>query len=186
MDEFELVRKCMEGDNLAFDELVRRYRDRVYGMAFHLLGDRDLAEDLAQEAFLRAFQRLAMFDPNKGSFSTWLMTLTTRLCLNALKKRVSEQHWISEQTEETFEFAGTSDELTPEEEWWGVERRNLVRQLLSTLNPMQRAVLLLRYGEEMSINEIAQTLQVPVGTVKAWLFRGREALRRKLKEVGLL
>lgn len=186
MDEALLVRKCLEGENQAFDELVRRYRDRVYGMALHLLGDRDLAEDLAQEAFLRAFQRLAMFDPNKGSFSNWLMTLTTRLCLNALKKRTSEQQRILEQEDEAVELFEISDDLTPEEGWWQAERRTLVRQLLSTLPPMQRAVLLLRYGEEMSIQEIAQTLQVPVGTVKAWLFRGREALRRKLKEVGLL
>lgn len=186
MDEVTLVRRCLEGDNWAFDELVRRYRDRVYGMALHLLGDRDLAEDLAQEAFLRAFQRLAMFDPNKGSFSTWLMTLTTRLCLNALKKRTSEQQWILEQADETDELSETSDAPTPEEEWWAMERRMLVQRLLSTLPPMQRAVLLLRYGEEMSIHEIAQTLQVSVGTVKTWLFRGRDALRRKLKEVGLL
>ncbi len=186
MDEIELVRRCLEGENWAFDELVRRYRDRVYGMAFHLLGDRDLAEDLAQEAFLRAFERLTMFDPSKGSFSTWLMTLTTRLCLNALKKRTSEQQWISEQLDDSFELAEASENLTPEEEWWAMERRAFVRRVLSTLHPMQRAVLLLRYGEEMSIHEIAQTLQVPVGTVKAWLFRGREALRRKLKEVGLL
>ncbi|MFN3420313.1 MAG: RNA polymerase sigma factor [Armatimonadota bacterium] len=186
MDEFELVRRCLEGDNWAFDELVRRYRDRVYGMAFHLLGDRDLAEDLAQEAFLRAFERLSMFDPSKGSFSTWLMTLTTRLCLNALKKRTSEQQWISEQLDDSFELVETSENSTPEEEWWAMERRAFVQRVLSTLHPMQRAVLLLRYGEEMTIQEIAQTLQVPVGTVKAWLFRGREALRRKLKEVGLL
>ena len=186
MDEIVLIQKCLEGEGWAFDELVRRYRDRVYGMALHLLGDRDLAEDLAQEAFLRAFQRLAMFDPNKGSFSTWLMTLTTRLCLNALKKRTAEQQWLLEQVDETLELAEMSDEFTPEEEWWATERRAIIRQLLSTLHPMQRAVLLLRYGEEMSIHEIAQTLQVPVGTVKAWLFRGREALRRKLKEVGLL
>jgi len=186
MDEFELVRRCLEGDNGAFDELVRRYRDRVYGMALHILGDRDLAEDLAQEAFLRAFQRLAMFDPRKGSFSAWLMTLTTRLCLNALKRRTHEQQQFSEQEDENLELVEGSDELTPEDEWWAMERRALVRQLLSTLPPMQRAVLLLRYGEEMSVHEIAQTLQVPVGTVKAWLLRGREALRKKLKEVGLL
>ncbi|MCS7265856.1 MAG: sigma-70 family RNA polymerase sigma factor [Armatimonadetes bacterium] len=186
MDEVELVRRCLEGESWAFDELVRRYRDRVYGMALHLLGDRDLAEDLAQEAFLRAYQKLTMFDPNKGSFSNWLMTLTTRLCLNALKKRTYEQQWILEQTDETYELIETSDHLTPEEEWQAAERRALVRQILSTLQPIQRAVLLLRYGEEMSIQEIAQILQVPVGTVKAWLFRSREALRRKLKEAGLL
>ena len=187
MDDAALVRRCLDGDKRAFDELVKRYRDRVYGMALHLLGDKDLAEDMAQEAFLRAFQRLTLFDPNKGSFSTWLMTLTTRLCLNALKRRGLEQQWIAEQEGETFELAELGeDALSPEEEWWAAERRLVIRKLLSTMHPMQRAILLLRYGEEMSIQEIAQVLQVPIGTVKAWLFRGREVLRRKLKEVGLL
>jgi RNA polymerase sigma-70 factor (ECF subfamily) len=92
-----------------------------------------------------------------------------------------------EQEDETFELTELGeDALSPEEKWWAAERRLVVRKLLSTLHPMQRAVLLLRYGEEMSIQEIAQVLQVPVGSVKAWLFRGREVLRRKLKEVGLL
>jgi RNA polymerase sigma-70 factor (ECF subfamily) len=102
MDDAALVRRCLEGDKRAFDELVQRYRDRIYGMALHLLGDKDLAEDIAQEAFLRAFQRLTLFDPNKGSFSTWLTTLTTRLCLNALKRRGVEQQWIVEQEDETL------------------------------------------------------------------------------------
>ncbi|MGQ9462429.1 MAG: RNA polymerase sigma factor [Candidatus Fervidibacter sp.] len=186
MDDVTLVRLCLEGENWAFDELVRRYRDRVYGMALHLLGDRELAEDLAQETFLRAFQRLTMFDPNKGSFSTWLLTLTTRLCLNALKKRTAEQQWLCEQDESLEVLEPREISPSPEEQWWEVERRVVVQQILLTLPPPQRAALLLRYGEGMSIQEIAQALQVPIGTVKGWLFRGRETLRRKLKGVGLM
>lgn len=184
MDDNALVRCCLNGCGWAFDELVKRYRDRVYGIALHLLGDRDLAEDLAQEAFLRAFQKLGLFDATKGSFSVWLMALTTRLCLNALKKRSLERRLFTEQ--EDVEVTESNDGACSFEEWLAEERRVLIRNLLLTLPPIQRAALLLRYGEDMSIHDIAQALQVPVGTVKVWLFRGRETLRRKLKEVGLL
>lgn len=85
MDDAELVRRCLENDKGTFDKLVKKYRDRVYGMTLHLSGDKDWAEDIAQETFLRAFQKLALFDPNRGSFSNRLMILTVRLCLNALK-----------------------------------------------------------------------------------------------------
>ncbi len=186
MDDAELVRRCLNGDRAAFDELVRRHRDRVYSIAFHLLGDHDWAEDLAQDAFLRAFQRLALFDSRKGSFAVWLATLTTRLCLNALKKRRGELQWQADEGEEGFADEVAEVAPTPEEAWWEEERRIILRRLLMGLPPLQRAALLLRYGEEMGIDEIARTLQVPVGTVKAWLFRGRETLRRKLKEAGLL
>lgn len=186
MNDEMLVRKCLNGDLRAFDELVHRHRERVYGLAFHLLGDSDLAEDLAQEAFLRAFERLALFDPSKGSFSNWLMTLTTRLCFNALKRRKLERQWIEEsETEFETEVLSELPSLT-EEDWDTLERRIFVRRFLSSLPPQQRAALLLRYAEGMSVQEIAQILQVPIGTVKVWLFRGREVLRRKLKEVGLL
>lgn len=187
MDDAELVRRCLDGDTKAFDLLVHRYRERVYGLALQMLGNADWAEDLAQEAFLRAFSRLTLFDPKRGSFSAWLMTMTIRLCLNALKGHaVQGQHLtlLDEADEEEIPM----DEAfpNPEEIFWAQERRAFVRQLLAAMPPMQRAALLLRYGEEMSVQEVAETLKVPVGTVKAWLFRGRESLRRKFKEVGLL
>ncbi len=188
MDDAKLVRRCLRGETTAFDLLVHRYRDRVYGLAVQMLGDADWAEDLAQEVFLRAFSRLTLFDPQRGSFSAWLMTMTTRLCLNALKGHAAqEQHLIP--LDEADEMGETlMDEAcpNPEEIWWERERRALIGQLLAALPPMQRAALLLRYGEDMSVQEVADSLKVPVGTVKAWLFRGREGLRRRLKEVGLL
>jgi len=186
MDERELVQRCLQGDYQAFDELVARYRERTYSLAVHLLADREWAEDMVQEVFLRAFQRLALFDPNKGTFASWLMTMTTRLCLNALKKRNAETHRQMAWEEEATEFEWWEEVPTPEEIWWATQQRLFVRRLLMTLPPPQRAALLLRYGEGMSLQEVAQALQVPVGTVKAWLFRGRETLRRKLKEAGLL
>lgn len=189
MDEIELVRRCLDGDLEAFDILVQCYRERVYGLALHLLGNPDASEDLAQEAFLRAFTRLALFDPKRDSFAAWLLTLTTRLCLNALKRRMTEERWLT-----SLETANNEEELTlmdetmpsPEELWWAKERRLIVRRLLMTLPPMQRAAMLLHYGEGMTVQEVAKALETSVGTVKSWLFRGREALRRKLKEVGVV
>ncbi|GBC98756.1 ECF RNA polymerase sigma factor SigW [bacterium HR17] len=186
MDDAELVRRCLNGDNAAFDELVRRYRDRVYGLALHLLGDPDWAEDVAQDAFLRAFTRLALFDPQRGAFATWLMTITTRLCLNALERRsaVTFVPLEEEADEDTAEPVPTLPD--PESEWWARERRRWVQQALSQLPPNQRAALLLRYAEGLSVAEIAEALNASVGTVKAWLFRGRETLRRQLKRAGWL
>jgi RNA polymerase sigma-70 factor (ECF subfamily) len=188
MDDAELVRRCLDGDLTAFDELVRRYRDRIYGLALHLLGDADWAEDLAQDAFLRAFTRLSLFDPKRGSFSAWLMTITTRLCLNALERR-NAITFVPLEQDETEDESDLPSALTlpdPESEWWAKERKRQVRQALAQLPPYQRAVLLLRYGEGLSVAEIANALGVPTGTVKAWLFRGREALRRYFKKVGWL
>lgn len=187
MEDSELVRRCLQGDNTAFDELVRRYRDRVYGIAIHLLHDRELAEDIAQEAFLRIFQKLALFDQNKGSFSNWVATLTVRLCLNALKRRdYAQQISVNTPNWEGNEVQLQDCSESPEELWWLSEQQRIIRDLLDTLPPMQRAVLLLRYGEDLSVREIAEALKVPTGTVKAWLFRGREILRKKLKEVGII
>lgn len=188
MDDEELVRRCLDGDRGAFDELVGRYRDRVYSLAVHLIQDPEVAEDLAQEAFLRALTRLPLFDPNKASFATWLMTLTTRLCLNALRRQGIERAWVISLQEWESEGEEVADErtLTPEEVWSEKERRRLIREALATLPPNQRAALLLRYGEGMSVKGVAEALSVPEGTIKAWLYRGREALRRRLKGVGIL
>ncbi|MCS7254098.1 MAG: sigma-70 family RNA polymerase sigma factor [Armatimonadota bacterium] len=187
MEDNELIRRCLQGDKAAFDELVHRYRDRVYGIALYMLRDIELAEDIAQEAFLRVFQKLGLFDQRKGAFSKWVATLTVRLCLNALKKKNRDGQLLIN----TSELDGNETQQqdfseTPEEVWWLNERRRIIKDLLEILPPMQRATLLLRYGEDLSIQEIAEALKVPVGTVKAWLFRGRETLRRKLKEAGVM
>lgn len=187
MEDNELIRRCLQGDNTAFDELVRRYRNRVYGIAMHLLRDRELAEDIAQEAFLRIFQKLGLFDQNKGDFSKWVATLTVRLCLNALKRRdFTRQLSINTPNWEENELQLQDCLENPEELWWLSERQRIIRDLLEALPPMQRAALLLRYGEDLSVREIAEALKVPIGTVKAWLFRGREILRKKLREVGII
>lgn len=190
MDDNELIQKCIQGDIKAFDKLVYKYRDRIYGIAFHLLKDREMAEDVAQETFLRAFQNLKFFDQNMGTFSNWLTVLAVRLCFNAMKKRSYEgkmRVYLDDFHLDECQLNSCSENSENLEELWlAEERRKMVREFLESLPITHRAALLLRYGENMGVNEIAETLKVPVGTVKAWLFRGRETLRRKLKEAGMI
>ena len=170
-----LVAQCLQGDTGAFDTLVERYRDRVFSLAFRMLGDACAAEDAMQEAFLRAYTRLPLYDPAQ-SFSTWLMCLTARVCLNARRDRAAELRCL--------EQAAKSMPPTPtlEEHLYEREQRRTLQRLLMRLPAPQRAAVLLYYYEELPVAEVARALEVPVGTVKTWLYRGRENLRRWLEE----
>jgi RNA polymerase sigma-70 factor (ECF subfamily) len=170
-----LVMRCLEGDQSAFDRLMERYRDRVFSLAFRMLGDASWAEDLTQEAFLRAYTRLGLYDPSQP-FATWLLCLTARLCLNALRDRRVEH--------ERLERVAKAMPPVPtiEEQIYERERRRTLQRLLMRLPSEQRAALLLHYTEGLPIKEVAQQLGVPVGTVKTWLHRGREQLRRWIEE----
>lgn len=171
-----LVHRCLAGDSAAFDEIVRRYRDRVFSLAFRMLGEAMWAEDLTQEAFLRAYTRLVLYDPSRP-FGTWLLNLMARLCLNALRDHRTQARYLE----------GKGWHPVPEsveEQLYERERNRTLQRLLLRLPPDQRAVTLLRYYEGYEVKEIAEAMDVPIGTVKTWLFRARESLRQWLKEEG--
>ncbi len=170
-----LVERCLAGETTAFDTLVERYRDRVFSLAFRILGDPSWAEDLTQEAFLRAYTRLALYDPRQ-SFATWLLCLTARLCLNARRDSNTER----QQMERALK--AMPPPMTVEEHLYAREQQRTLQRLMMRLPLHQRTALLLYYTEQMPIREVAQTLGVPEGTVKTWLYRAREQLRRWIKE----
>ncbi|MCS6923907.1 MAG: sigma-70 family RNA polymerase sigma factor [Fimbriimonadales bacterium] len=174
-DDAALVERCLRGDTGAFDTLVERYRDRVFSLAFRLLGEAGAAEDAMQEAFLRAYTRLPLYDPAQP-FSTWLLCLTARVCLNARRDRATEWRYL-EQAAKAMPPAPTLEERLYER-----EQRRTLQRLLMRLPAPQRAAMLLYYYEELPIGEVARALEVPEGTVKTWLYRGRESLRRWLEE----
>ncbi|MCS7066540.1 MAG: sigma-70 family RNA polymerase sigma factor [Fimbriimonadales bacterium] len=170
-----LVARCLEGDLSAFDRLVERYKDRVFSLAFRMLGDASWAEDLTQEAFLRAYTRLGLYNPSQP-FATWLLCMTARLCLNALRDRRTEQ--------ERLERAAKAMPPAPtlEEQLYARERQRTLQRLLLRLPAEQRATLLLHYTEGLPLKEVAEQLGAPIGTIKTWLHRGREQLRRWIEE----
>ncbi|NUL81162.1 MAG: sigma-70 family RNA polymerase sigma factor [Armatimonadetes bacterium] len=176
-DDRALAVLCANGDREAFDELARRYRDRVYTLAFRMLGSASQAEDLTQDALMRAYTRLAMYDPERP-FGVWLLNLTARLCLNAIRDRKSDIAKVERYGKAWRPETGVDERVEQR------ERERTLQRLLLRLQPDHRAAALLRYWEGLDVAEVAQALNAPVGTIKTWLFRARENLRIWLKEEG--
>lgn len=173
MEEDEVWVERARGDAEAFAELVRRYQDRLYRLAMRMTGDAAAAEDLTQEAFLRAYRALPRFREG-AAFAPWLYRIATNLCLNHRQRRRplpnAEEGW-SASTEEV------------------VERREIqaaVQRALLRLPRHYRVVVVLRHLHDLSYQEIATALELPLGTIKTHLFRARSWLQRELQKEGLV
>ena len=164
--ESELVARCKNGELGAFANLVERYCNRIVNLAWHLLGNRDDAEDVAQETFLLAFERLSDFR-GESQFSTWLYRIAINICKMRLRQRK-----VVEPLSESYEPAEEFD-------WREVESRILLKrqvdEVLARLPEPLRLVLVWREMHELSYEEIAQTLSIPVGTVRSRLFEARKS-----------
>lgn len=171
--ELELVQRSLEGDLAAWGEVVRRYKDAVFGVALAVLRNRADAEDAAQEAFIRAYQRLHHYDLTRR-FSTWLFTVTANVARNMLRKRRPEPP-------SRLSWPEDPADVVREE-----QVRELVRKAVWALPNSYREPLVLRYWQELGTNDIAQVLGMPVGTVKTRLHRGRALLRSQLAEQGVM
>jgi len=181
----ELVRRCLAGESAAFDTLVRRYQQRIYRLAYRLTQDAEEANDLAQEVFVRVYERLHTFR-QEATFQPWLYRVATNWCLNALKKRRPPH--LSLETGASTDGEEASLEIPDEaaDPARAVETTALqaeVRRAMATLPPKYRMVVVLRHAEGLSYEEIAATLQLPLGTVKTHLFRAKDLLRKRLQHV---
>ena len=167
----ELVTRVREGDHEAFAALVDRHKGRVHGLAYRMLGNRSDAEDAAQEAFVRAYTRLATYQPD-GRFGAWLLAIASHRCIDLLRSRGRRAPTITlGKVAESDRFISQTDE--PEELAIRGSVRDDVRRWLAALPPAYRLVLTLRYFHELSYVEIAATLGEPVSTVRMRLFRAR-------------
>jgi len=165
-DEKVLLSRCRAGELAAFDVLLGRYRERVLNLAFQLLGDRNAAEDVAQEVFVNAFAAIGQFRGD-ATFFTWLYRLTLNACHANQRRR---KYWISW---EEKEHAATHNS-SPEKD---AIAHLSVQRALSELSPTLRSVLVLRELHELSYEEIAQILHLPIGTVRSRLHEGRRRFR---------
>lgn len=169
-----LIGQCRAGNRRAFSLLVLRHKDRLYAFAYHVLGDRGEAEDMVQETFLRAYEKLEEFR-GEAKFSTWLYCICRNLCLSRL--------------EHTKKYApdGLMPEVVPapsldvSEQVIGKERQRLVNWAIPCLKPEFREVVLLYHIHHFSYDEIATLLGQPIGTVRSRLHRGREELKELLR-----
>ena len=170
----DLILRARRGETEAFGELVRRYQAAVFNVCYRLMGERREAEDMAQEAFIRAYARLETFDLERP-FAPWMRRVAANLCLNRLSSLPAAQAEVDEERDQGD--PGQQPEAVYEEQ----ERQKLLRAALAALPAHYRIVLELRHYQELSYEQIAQTLQLPLSDVKSHLFRARKLLVEKLR-----
>ena len=186
MTDRELVARAGAGDQEAFEQLVRDNQNRVYSLAVRLVGDREEAADLAQEAFLRAWQGLAAFQ-GESSFATWIYRLTTNVCIDYLrrKKRRQEVEPAVSLDDEDSGWAEPADAgQDPQRKLEEAERSRALSRGLERLPEHQRQVLVMRELSGLSYQEIGAATGLDLGTVKSRIARARLALRKILLEDG--
>ncbi len=172
----DLVLRAREGEAQAFGELVRRYQEPAFNVCYRMLGERQEAEDLAQETFIRAYQRLGTFDENRP-FGPWIRKVAANLCLNHLARSRPVQLPLDDERDRPIVAAG----LGPEAALDRKQMREIVREAILELPPHYRAVIELRHYQDMSYAEIANTLDLPLSDVKSHLYRARRRLAERLR-----
>ncbi|KMY46056.1 RNA polymerase sigma factor SigW [Bacillus sp. FJAT-27916] len=181
----ERIQQVRDGDQRAFEDIVEFYKDKVFQLCYRMLGDRYEAEDVAQEAFLRAYVNIHTFQMNR-KFSTWLYRIATNLCIDRIRKKKPDFYLDAE-------VAGTegldmysqipSAEKLPEEELENLELKERVQLEIQKLPEKYRAAIVLKYVDELSLKEISEILHLPIGTVKTRIHRGRDALRKSMQSL---
>ena len=173
-EEIGWIEQTLRGEQVAFGQLMHRYAGAVYNLAYRMLGDAQDAEDASQEIFLRAYTRLTSFDPTRR-FSTWLLSIASNYCIDRLRRR--RFAWL---TLDDVAFSLPSYERSPERSALDREERDRVQAALRRLPDHYRLVLVLRYWQEMSYNEIAQVTGLTESALKTRLHRARHMLAEAL------
>jgi RNA polymerase sigma-70 factor (ECF subfamily) len=180
----ELVRRALGGSQSAYHDLVARYAAPAVNLAARIVGDRGVAEDLAQEAFTRAFRRLSTYDSQR-KFSSWFFQIVHNVTVAHLRRRRVETVSINQiDPSGAFERFGAAPGPSPDEQAARAAMNEALDRALAGIRPEYREALVLRYQEALSDSEIAAIMDVPIGTVKTYLFRARKELASILSERG--
>jgi RNA polymerase sigma-70 factor, ECF subfamily len=175
------IQRAAEGDQSAWDEIVRTYRRKVFNVAYRFVGTYDEAEDLTQEIFLKVFRSLATFD-RRANFQTWLISVSRNLCIDRYRSGRRDREVFAREVDAATVQAESSSP-SPQARVETRDRVGLLREALRGLSPALRTAVLLRDIHELSYQEIADRLQIAEGTVKSRINRGRTELARQIARV---
>ena len=182
--DFQLIQRAIDdGDQKAYADLLKHYRDSLYFMMLKMTGNPYDAEDLTIEAFGKAFKKLNQYTP-EYAFSTWLFKIATNNCIDFMRKKSKgtvSLYSSGEGDEDNVPIQVPADGLDPEEQFIKEQKVDLMREVVTRLKPHYKNLIELRYFKEYSYEEIVVELDLPIGTVKAQLFRARELLYNILK-----
>jgi RNA polymerase sigma-70 factor (ECF subfamily) len=184
-EDLELVRKAILNDQKAYAELMVRYKDAIYFMILKMVNNKEDANDLTVEAFGKAFENIDKYKPD-FAFSTWLFKIATNNCIDFIRKKrlktTSIDSAYDNQDGEEVRIDFASEGLDPEEKMIKKQKNDLMRTIVDNLPARYKQLVILRYFDERSYEEIAEELKLPVGTVKAQLFRARDLLFNTIKQ----
>jgi RNA polymerase sigma-70 factor (ECF subfamily) len=183
-----LIRRCLAGDAVAWEDIVQRYNRRIYNICYRFAGSADDAQDLTQDVFIKMYRTLPSYDVERGAFITWVTTITRNLLVDHFRKTKqdrmtdsfdtpSSEHEDAMPLSEQIPDAGVSPDIRIQSR----ETGDTVHRALQKLSPELREAVILRDLQDMDYREIAQVLKVPEGTVKSRINRGRAELARLLQ-----
>lgn len=183
-NDFNLIKSAKDGSQKAYAELMHRYKDALYFMVLKMVNNKDDAMDLTVSTFAKAFENLERYKPD-FAFSTWLFRIATNAGIDFLRKKkldtVSIDNYVSEEGEDrSLEFK--SNVLNPEEFSIKKQQTKLLKEIIDTLPSRYKVLIVLRYYDELSYDEIALQLDLPLGTVKVQLFRAKDLLSNIFKK----
>jgi RNA polymerase sigma-70 factor, ECF subfamily len=182
-EDSRLIEEALRGDDRAYKKLMAKYHDAIYNFIYRMVHDREQVEDLTQEAFIKAFSSLKNFN-EEFAFSTWLYKIATNNCIDYIRKKKLQMYSIDkpiESKDSDFTFELPDDSFEPDQELISDQRTLMLRKAIDHLPEKYRRVIFLRHVEEKSYEEIAAQLKLPIGTVKAHIFRAREILYKELR-----
>jgi RNA polymerase sigma-70 factor (ECF subfamily) len=183
-DDNILINKALEGDQTAYEKLMKKYYQLIYNLIFRMISRKEDVEDLTQEAFIKAFNSLQNFD-RQFAFSTWLFKIATNNAIDYLRKKKLNTFSIDkeiESEESDFKFEIPDIENKPDRVIMEDQRKKILDEAIESLPPKYKEVIILRHKLDKEYEEIAKELKIPLGTVKAHIFRGRELLNKFLKD----
>lgn len=185
--DFALVESALQGDEKAFAKLLSKYKDAIYFMLLKMVNNKSDAEDLTIEAFGKAFKNLHQYSPSYA-FSTWLFKIASNNCIDFLRKKKGvhipiESNQDNSDNDQSVRLK--SKDPDPEEKLIRIQKAILLRKIVHRLKPRYRTLVELRYFREYSYEEIAKELNLPLGTVKAQLFRAREMLFKMIESTEM-
>lgn len=183
-EDSNCIQQALAGNNQAYKKLMHKYHDAIFNFIFKMVHDRQQVEDLTQEAFIKAFSSLKNFN-DEYAFSTWLYKIATNNSIDFIRKRKLQMYSIDkpiESKDSDYTFELPDDSYEADRELISDQKTRLLNAAIAKLPEKYKKVIRLRHVEEKSYEEIAVILNLPIGTVKAHIFRAREVLYRSLRD----
>lgn len=177
--DIDIIKMCLDGDTDAFEELIFRYKKLIFNTAYRMMGNREEAEDITQEVFIKIYNSLSKYDP-EFKFSTWALRITSNLCVDWLRKRKGETIPI----EEVYDLK--DDGLTPEDEYISKERQKRVQAAIDKLPDKYKELIVLFHHRNLSYQEIMNITGETLTIVKNRLYRARQMLKDELSSIDAL